>query len=121
MSSPGDVTIAHGLGGPPDRVLGSAPMTAFPPLAPQDAGTVPVRVQVIDLEPFALDMVVPTYLPAKDLTQRVARDAGLGAYWPDGTRRLFYLRARGRLLGEEEKLQDLGVIPYELLHLLPEP
>jgi hypothetical protein len=96
-------------------------MTAFPPLAPQDAGTVPVRVQVIDLEPFALDMVVPTYLPAKDLTQRVARDAGLGAYWPDGTRRLFYLRARGRLLGEEEKLQDLGVIPYELLHLLPEP
>ena len=88
---------------------------------PQDAGTVSVRVQVIDLEPFALDMVIPTYLPAKDLTQRVARDAGLGAYWPDGTRRLFYLRARGRLLGDEEKLQDLGVVPFELLHLLPQP
>jgi hypothetical protein len=90
-------------------------------MAPQDAGTVPVRVQVIDLEPFALDMVVPTYLPAKDLTTRVARDAGLGAYWPDGTRRAFYLRARGRLLGDEEKLQDLGIVPNELLHLLPEP
>ena len=89
--------------------------------APKDAQTVPVHVQVIDLEPFALDMVVPTYLPARDLTQRVARDAGLGAYWPDGTRRNFYLRARGRLLAEEEKLQDLGIVPHELLHLLPEP
>src|SRR5688572_11896464 len=88
---------------------------------PQDAQSVPVRVQVIDLEPFALDMVVPTYLPARDLTQRVARDAGLGAYWPDGTRRMFYLRARGRLLAEDERLQDLGVVAYELLHLLPQP
>lgn len=88
---------------------------------PREAGTVPVHVQVIDLEPFALDLVVPTYLPARDLTQRVARDAGLGAYWPDGTRREYFLRARGRLLGPDEKLQDLGVVPYELLHLLPQP
>ncbi len=88
---------------------------------PRDAGTVSVHVQVIDLEPFALDMVVPTYLPTRDLTQRVARDAGLGAYWEDGTRRTFYLRARGRLLQPEEKLQDLGIVPYELLHLLPQP
>jgi len=88
---------------------------------PRDAGTVPVRVQVIDLETNALDMVVPTYLPASDLTQRVARDAGLGAYWEDGTRRHFYLRARGRLMEQHEKLEDLGVVPYELLHLLPEP
>jgi hypothetical protein len=88
---------------------------------PQDAGTVPVHVQVIDMEPFALDMIVPTYLAASDLTQRVARDAGLGAFWDDGTRRLFYLRARGRLLGDEEKLEDLGVVPHELLHLLPQP
>jgi hypothetical protein len=88
---------------------------------PRDAGTVPVHVQVIDLKPFSLDLVVPTYLPARDLTQRVARDAGLGAYWPDGTRREYWLRARGRLLEPEEKLQDLGVVPYELLHLLPQP
>ena len=59
------------------------------PYAPQDAQTVPVHVQVIDLDPFALDMVVPTYLPASDLTQRVARDAGLGAYWPDGSSDFF--------------------------------
>ena len=91
------------------------------PGAPRDAGTVPIHVQVIDLESFSLEMTVPTYLPARDLTQRVARDAGLGAYWEDGTRRIFYLRARGRLLGEGEKLEDLGVVPYELLHLLPEP
>lgn len=88
---------------------------------PRDAGTVPVRVQVIDPKPFSLDLVVPTYLPARDLTQRVARDAGLGAYWPDGTRREYWLRARGRLLEPEEKLQELGVVPYELLHLLPQP
>jgi hypothetical protein len=88
---------------------------------PRDAGTVPVRVQVIDLQPFSLDLVVPTYLPARDLTQRVARDAGLGAYWPDGTRREYFLRARGRLMLPEEKLQDLGVVPHELLHLLPQP
>lgn len=94
---------------------------SMPGFGPQDAGTVAVRVQVIDVEPFALDLVVPTYIPAKDLTQRVARDAGLGAYWEDGTRRLFWLRARGRVMGEEEKLQDLGVIPGELLHLLPQP
>jgi uncharacterized ubiquitin-like protein YukD len=89
--------------------------------APQDAQTVQVRVQVIDMDPFALDLVVPTYIPARDLTVRVARDAGLGAYWEDGTRRQFWLRARGRLLGDEEKLQDLGVINGELLHLLPQP
>ncbi len=88
---------------------------------PRDAGTVLVHVQVIDLEPFALEMVVPTFLPASDLTQRVARDAGLGAYWDDGTRRLFYLRARGRLLEPHEKLEDLGVVAGELLHLLPQP
>ena len=88
---------------------------------PRDAGTVPVRVQVIDLEPFSLDLVVPTYLAASDLTQRVARDAGLGGYWPDGTRREYYLRARGRLLNPDEKLQDLGIVPNELLHLLPQP
>lgn len=88
---------------------------------PRDAGTVPIHVQVIDLEPFALDMTVPTYITASDLTQRVARDAGLGAYWEDGTRRAFYLRARGRLLEDQEKLEDLGVVPHELLHLLPEP
>lgn len=86
-----------------------------------DAGTVPVRVQVIDLEPFAIDLVVPSYLPASDLTQRVARDAGLGAYWEDGTRRTFWLRARGRVMQDHERLEDLGVIPGELLHLLPQP
>jgi hypothetical protein len=88
---------------------------------PKEAGTVPVRVQVIDLEPFSLDLVVPTYLATRDLTTRVARDAGLGAYWPDGTRREYYLRARGRLLQPDEKLQDLGIVPHELLHLLPQP
>lgn len=85
------------------------------------AGTVTVRVQVIDVESAALDLVVPTYLPAKDVTQRIARDAGLGATWPDGKRRQFWLRARGRLLGDDEKLQDLGVVNGELIHILPQP
>lgn len=89
--------------------------------APREAGTVPVRVQVIDLEPRLVDIVVPTYLKAEDLTQRIARDVGLGGWWEDGVRRVFHLRARGRVMRPDERLQDVGVVPYELLHLLPEP
>jgi hypothetical protein len=89
--------------------------------APREAQTIPVYVQIIDLTPKTIDLVLPAYLPASDLTQRVARDADLGAFWPDGSRRIFYLRARGRLMQPTERLQDLGVVPYELLHLLPEP
>src|SRR6478735_8832344 len=73
------------------------------------------------MKSFTLDLQVPTYLPARDLTQRVARDAGLDAFWPDGKRRLYWLRARGRLMSDEEKLQDLGVVNGELVYLLPEP
>ncbi len=83
--------------------------------------TVTVRVQVIDMKSFTLDLRVPTYLPARDLTQRIARDAGLDAYWDDGRRRLYWLRARGRLLNDDEKLQDIGVVDGELVYLLPEP
>ena len=83
--------------------------------------TVTVRVQAIDMNSFTLDLMVPTYLPARDLTQRVARDAGLDAYWEDGGRRLYWLRARGRLLNDDETLGQLGVIDGELVYLLPEP
>jgi uncharacterized ubiquitin-like protein YukD len=83
--------------------------------------TVQVRVQVIDMDSFMLDLQVPTYLPARDLTHRVAQDAGLGAFWDDGRRRLYWLRARGRLLREDETLGDLGVVNGELVYLLPEP
>lgn len=83
--------------------------------------TVNLRVQVIDMQSFTLDLQVPTYLPAGDLTQRIARDAGLSAHWPDGRRRLYYLRARGRLLAAHERLSELGVVRGELVYLLPEP
>ena len=83
--------------------------------------TVQVRVQVVDMDSFLLDLQVPTYLPARDLTHRVAQDAGLGAFWEDGRRRLYWLRARGRLLREDETLGDLGVVNGELVYLLPEP
>jgi len=83
--------------------------------------TVQVRVQVVDLRSFTLDLVVPTYLPARDLTHRIARDAGLESHWADGRRRLYWLRARGRLLGDDEKLGDLGIVNGELVYLLPEP
>jgi uncharacterized ubiquitin-like protein YukD len=86
-----------------------------------EQNVVQLRVQVIDLKSFTLDLQVPTYLPARDLTQRVARDAGLDSHWDDGRRRLYWLRARGRLMGEDEKLSDLGVINGELVYLLPEP
>jgi hypothetical protein len=88
---------------------------------PEQVGTVPVRVQVVDDNPRIADLAVPTYLPVDDVAQRIARDLGLGAWWADGTRRGFALRARGRVLGPTERLVDVGVVPYELLHLLPEP
>ena len=83
--------------------------------------TVTLRVQVVDLKSFTLDLQVPTYLPAQDLTQRIARDAGLDSHWENGQRRLYWLRARGRLLGDKETLSQLGVINGELVYLLPEP
>lgn len=86
-----------------------------------DSQVVTVRVQVVDMQPFTLDLQVPTYLPARDLTQRIARDAGLDAYWSDGRRRLYWLRARGRLIGDGENLSELGVVDGELVYLLPEP
>ncbi len=86
-----------------------------------ESQTVNVRVQVVDLNPFTLDLQVPNYLPARDLTQRIARDAGLEAYWQDGRRRLYWLRARGRLLTDEETLLQLSVVDGELVYLLPEP
>ncbi len=86
-----------------------------------EGNSVRVRVQVIDVKSFTLDLQVPTYLPARDLTQRVARDAGLSAHWEDGRRRLYWLRARGRLLQDDDKLSDLGVVNNELVYLLPEP
>jgi uncharacterized ubiquitin-like protein YukD len=85
------------------------------------AESIPLRVQVIDMQSVTLDIVVPTYLPARDLTQRVARDAGLNAFWPDGRRRRYWIRARGRVVGDDERLADVGVIAGELVHLLPEP
>lgn len=86
-----------------------------------DAQIVSVRVQVVDMKPFTLDLKLPTYLPARDLTQRIARDAGLEAYWEDGRRRLYWLRARGRLVDDGETLADLQVVNGELVYLLPEP
>lgn len=88
---------------------------------PEQQQTVTIRVQIIDMNAFTLDLQVPTYLKARDLTQRVARDAGLKAHWDGGRRRLYWLRARGRLLGDDETLADLGVIDGELVYLLPEP
>lgn len=86
-----------------------------------EAQTIQVRVQVVDVQPSTLDLVLPAFLPAGDLTQRIARDAGLEAFTEDGRRRAFWLRARGRVLEDQETLADLKIVQYELLHLLPEP
>ena len=86
-----------------------------------EAQTIQVRVQVVDVQPSVLELVLPAFLPARDLTQRIARDAGLEAFTQDGRRRAFWLRARGRVMEDQETLADLNVVQYELLHLLPEP
>lgn len=87
----------------------------------EKAGTVSIRVQVIDVESSTLELIVPTYTPAKDITQRIARDANLGGFWPDGTRRTYRLRARGRMLEPDERLEMFNIVQHELLHLLPQP
>ena len=87
----------------------------------EDKQTVQLRVQVVGLNAFTLDLRLPTFLPTRDVTQRIARDAGLEAHWETGERRLYHLRARGRLLGPDEKLEEVGVINGELVYLLPQP
>lgn len=87
----------------------------------QDKNTVQLRVQVIDLHPRVLDLQLPTYIPASDLTHRIARDAGLQAYWPNGLRRTYGLRARGRMMHNLETFDHLGIIDNELVYLLPQP
>jgi len=91
------------------------------PLPGQPEQTVRVRVQVIDMQPQLLQLQLPTYLPTRDITQRIARDAGLSAHWADKRRRLYWIEARGRLLGEDETLAQVGIVNHELLYLLPEP
>lgn len=73
------------------------------------------------MKPQLLQLQLPTYLPTRDITQRIARDAGLTAHWQDKRRRLYWIEARGRLLGEDETLADLGIVNHELIYLLPEP
>ncbi len=85
------------------------------------AQTLLLRVQVVDVKSATLNLQLPTFLPAKDLSQRIARDAGLQAHWPDGSRRQYWLRARGRILEPNETLASLSIVSHELLHLLPEP
>ena len=87
----------------------------------QPEQTVRVRVQVIDMQPQLLQLQLPTYLPTRDITQRIAQDAGLEAKWGDNRRRLYWIEARGRLLGEDETLAQVGIVNHELLYLLPEP
>ncbi|MEC7983848.1 MAG: hypothetical protein VX278_01710 [Myxococcota bacterium] len=72
------------------------------------------------MNPQTLDLQLPIYLRAGDLSQRIARDAGLQAFWPDRTRKLYSLRARGRLLQPNETLGDLRVVNNELIYILPQ-
>ena len=82
--------------------------------------TVVLRIQVIDMDPKTLDLTLPDYLRASDLSQRIARDAGLKTHWANNTRRLYQLRARGRLMHRNETLRDLNVVNNELIYILPQ-
>ena len=64
---------------------------------------------------------MPVYLKASDLSQRINRDAGLEPFWPNRKRKLYWMRARGRLLQDHDTLQELGVIDNELIYILPQP
>lgn len=79
-----------------------------------------LRVQIIDMQPRQIDVDVPAYIPADDLSQRVIRDAGLQSHWSTGYRRNYYVRARGRVLAPKETLESVGLVDGELIYLLPE-
>ena len=85
-----------------------------------EQNTVLLRVQVIDMEPKTLDLRLPKFLRSSDISQRIARDAGLQAFWPDRTRKLYQIRARGRLLQANETLGDMNVVDNELIYILPQ-
>ena len=76
---------------------------------------------MIDIEPKQIDVTVPRYLAADNLSQRVIRDAGLQSHWKSGYRRNYTFRARGRVIHPKETLENLGVVNGELIYLLPEP
>ena len=80
-----------------------------------------LRIQVIDINPRQIDITVPRYLAADNLSQRIIRDAGLQSHWHSGYRRNYILRARGRVLHPKETLEQLGVVDGEMIYLLPEP
>jgi len=84
-------------------------------------GDVRLRIQIIDIEPKQIDVTVPRYLAADNLSQRVIRDAGLQSHWKSGYRRNYTFRARGRIVYPKETLENLGVVDGELIYLLPEP
>ena len=69
-----------------------------------------LRIQVIDINPRQIDITVPRYLAADNLSQRIIRDAGLQSHWHSGYRRNYILRARGRVLHPKETLEQLGVV-----------
>jgi hypothetical protein len=54
-----------------------------------DAQTLQVRVQVVDIQSSNLELVLPAFLPAGDLSQRIARDAGLEALQRTGAVKCF--------------------------------
>ena len=80
-----------------------------------------LRIQIIDIEPKQIDVTVPRYLAADNLSQRVIRDAGLQSHWKSGYRRNYMFRARGRVIHPKETLEHLGVVDGELIYLLPDP
>ena len=80
-----------------------------------------LRIQVIDINPKQIDITVPRYLAADNLSQRIIRDAGLQSHWRSGYRRNYTLRARGRVLNPKETLEQLDVVDGEMIYLLPEP
>ena len=79
-----------------------------------------LRIQVIDINPKQIDITVPRYLAADNLSQRIIRDAGLQSHWRSGYRRNYTLRARGRVLNPKETLDQLDVVDGEMIYLLPE-
>lgn len=76
---------------------------------------------MIDINPRQIDITVPRYLAADNLSQRIIRDAGLQSHWHSGYRRNYILRARGRILHPKETLEQLGVVDGEMIYLLPDP
>ena len=68
--------------------------------------TIQVRIQVIDMKPQVLDLRVPVYPKHLIYHSGLSVMPAWSLFGPNRKKKLYWMRARGRLLQDHETLQD---------------